>query len=167
MITEIFKGLSDYAARAVQAAGDDSISRSEAARCASAFADGTSCAAMPTGWSAASAARCARRPARRMRSMWKRPRTPTPSAIRPASAIAKTYEINMLRCIFCGYCEDACPTDAIVLTDVYELSADNRRDLIYTKDMLILPPPRRQAGHAAAGERRLISARDFARWSGE
>jgi NADH-quinone oxidoreductase subunit I len=47
----------------------------------------------------------------------------------------------MLRCIFCGYCEDACPTDAIVLTDVYELSAGNRRDLIYTKDMLLLPAP--------------------------
>ncbi len=59
----------------------------------------------------------------------------------PGERYAKTYEINMLRCIFCGYCEDACPTDAIVLTDVYELSADNRRDLIYTKDMLILPPP--------------------------
>ena len=28
-----------------------------------------------------------------------------------------------------------------MLTDVYELSAGNRRDLIYTKDMLILPPP--------------------------
>ena len=59
----------------------------------------------------------------------------------PGERYASTYEINMLRCIFCGYCEDACPTDAIVLTDVYELSADNRRDLIYTKDMLILPPP--------------------------
>jgi NADH-quinone oxidoreductase subunit I len=59
----------------------------------------------------------------------------------PGERYAKTYEINMLRCIFCGYCEDACPTDAIVLTDVYELSAGTRRDLIYTKDMLILPPP--------------------------
>ena len=28
---------------------------------------------------------------------------------------ASRYEINMLRCIFCGYCEDACPTNAIVL----------------------------------------------------
>ncbi len=59
----------------------------------------------------------------------------------PGERYAKTYEINMLRCIFCGYCEDACPTDAIVLTDVYELSAGSRRDLIYTKDMLVLPPP--------------------------
>ena len=66
----------------------------------------------------------------------------TPAArFSPGERYAKVYEINMIRCIFCGYCEDACPTDAIVLTDVYELSADNRRDLIYTKDMLILPPP--------------------------
>jgi NADH-quinone oxidoreductase subunit I len=64
----------------------------------------------------------------------------------PGERYAKTYEINMLRCIFCGYCEDACPTDAIVLTDAYELSADNRRDLIFTKDMLILPPPPGKAG---------------------
>jgi NADH-quinone oxidoreductase subunit I len=26
------------------------------------------------------------------------------------------YEINMLRCIFCGLCEEACPKDAIYLT---------------------------------------------------
>src|SRR3990170_5817974 len=58
----------------------------------------------------------------------------------PGERYAKTYEINMLRCIFCGYCEDACPTDAIVLTDTYELSAFDRRGLIYTKDMLIVPP---------------------------
>jgi NADH-quinone oxidoreductase subunit I len=64
----------------------------------------------------------------------------------PGERYARTYEINMLRCIFCGYCEDACPTDAIVLTDVYELAADNRRDLIYTKDMLILPPPSGKPG---------------------
>src|SRR5512135_389462 len=64
----------------------------------------------------------------------------------PGERYAKTYEINMLRCIFCGYCEDACPTDAVVLTDVYELSADNRRDLIYTKDMLIVPPPPGKSG---------------------
>ena len=33
----------------------------------------------------------------------------------PGERYAKTYEINMLRCIFCGYCEDACPTEAIQL----------------------------------------------------
>ncbi len=59
----------------------------------------------------------------------------------PGERYAKTYEINMLRCIFCGYCEDACPTEAIVLEHEYRLSFTNRRDAIYTKDMLIVPPP--------------------------
>jgi NADH-quinone oxidoreductase subunit I len=52
---------------------------------------------------------------------------------------ASTYEINMLRCIFCGYCEDACPTEAIVLGDNYELSFTNRKDSVYTKEMLLVP----------------------------
>jgi NADH-quinone oxidoreductase subunit I len=59
----------------------------------------------------------------------------------PGERYAKTYEINMLRCIFCGYCEDACPTEAIVLEHEYRLSFNDRRDAIYTKDMLIDPPP--------------------------
>ncbi len=59
----------------------------------------------------------------------------------PGERYAKTYEINMLRCIFCGYCEDACPTEAIVLEHEHQLSFTDRRDAIYTKDMLIDPPP--------------------------
>jgi NADH-quinone oxidoreductase subunit I len=59
----------------------------------------------------------------------------------PGERFARTYEINMLRCIFCGYCEDACPTEAIVLGDNYELSFTNRRDSIYTKEMLLEPVP--------------------------
>lgn len=59
----------------------------------------------------------------------------------PGERFAKTYEINMLRCIFCGYCEDACPTEAIVLEHEYKLSFTDRRSAIYTKDMLIDPPP--------------------------
>jgi NADH-quinone oxidoreductase subunit I len=55
----------------------------------------------------------------------------------PGERYASTYEINMLRCIYCGFCEDACPTEAIVLGDNYELTFLDRRDAIYTKDMLI------------------------------
>lgn len=57
----------------------------------------------------------------------------------PGERYASTYEINMLRCIFCGYCEDACPTEAIVLGKGYELSYTNRRDAIYTREMLLEP----------------------------
>lgn len=59
----------------------------------------------------------------------------------PGERYAKTYEINMLRCIFCGYCEDACPTEAIVLGQEHRLSFTDRRDAIYTKEMLLVPPP--------------------------
>jgi len=46
---------------------------------------------------------------------------------------AAVYEINMSRCIFCGYCEVACPFDAITMGHDYELSDYNRGDLIFTK----------------------------------
>ncbi len=59
----------------------------------------------------------------------------------PGERYAKTYEINMLRCIFCGYCEDACPTEAIVLEHEFRLSFNDRRDAIYTKEMLLTPTP--------------------------
>jgi NADH-quinone oxidoreductase subunit I len=58
----------------------------------------------------------------------------------PGERYAKTYEINMLRCIYCGYCEDACPTEAIQLGHEFQLSFTDRRDAIYTKQMLIDPP---------------------------
>ena len=57
----------------------------------------------------------------------------------PGERYARVYEINMLRCIFCGYCEDACPTEAIILGDNYELSFSDRRESIYTKEMLLVP----------------------------
>jgi NADH-quinone oxidoreductase subunit I len=59
----------------------------------------------------------------------------------PGERYASTYEINMLRCIYCGFCEDACPTEAITLGDNYELSFTDRRQAIYTKDMLLVPAP--------------------------
>jgi len=61
----------------------------------------------------------------------------------PGERYASTYEINMLRCIFCGYCEDACPTEAIVLEHNYELSFTDRRQAIYTREMLLVPVPPR------------------------
>ncbi|MBA4276255.1 4Fe-4S binding protein, partial [Flavobacterium sp.] len=54
---------------------------------------------------------------------------------------AEIYEINMLRCIFCGLCEEACPKDAIYLTISKELVQANydREDFIYGKDKLVMP----------------------------
>ena len=53
---------------------------------------------------------------------------------------AEVYEINMSRCIFCGYCELACPFDAITMGNDYELADYTRSDLIFTKEMLLADP---------------------------
>jgi len=44
-------------------------------------------------------------------------------------------------CVFCGLCVDACPFDALSMTNEYELSAYDKASLKYTPDMLMLPPP--------------------------
>src|SRR5215207_10366124 len=59
--------------------------------------------------------------------------------ISPGERYAAIYEINMIRCIFCGYCEEACPVDAIKLGPEYELADFNRKDFVYTKEMLLDP----------------------------
>ena len=53
---------------------------------------------------------------------------------------AAVYEINLSRCIFCGYCEIACPFDAITMGHDYEMSDYTRSDLIFTKEMLLAEP---------------------------
>jgi NADH-quinone oxidoreductase subunit I len=62
----------------------------------------------------------------------------------PGERFAVRYEINMLRCIYCGMCAESCPTGAVQLKDVYELAEDNRKSLIYTKEMLLVPDPNRE-----------------------
>jgi NADH-quinone oxidoreductase subunit I len=62
----------------------------------------------------------------------------------PGERYAERYEINMLRCIYCGFCQEACPTGAVELKDIYELAEDNRKALIYTKEMLLVPDPNRE-----------------------
>jgi NADH-quinone oxidoreductase subunit I len=55
---------------------------------------------------------------------------------------AAVYEINLLRCIYCGYCEEACPVDAVVLREHYELADYDRDTYIATKgDLLVYPVP--------------------------
>jgi NADH-quinone oxidoreductase subunit I len=44
------------------------------------------------------------------------------------------------RCVFCGLCVDACPFDALYMTNDYELAAYDKAGLKYTPDMLGVPP---------------------------
>lgn len=45
------------------------------------------------------------------------------------------FEIDLLRCCFCGMCEEACPKDAIKLSNIYEMTVSNR--VVYSKDFLM------------------------------
>ena len=48
--------------------------------------------------------------------------------------------ISVHNCVFCGLCVDACPFDALYMTNDYELSAYDKMGLKYTPDMLAVPP---------------------------
>lgn len=49
---------------------------------------------------------------------------------------AERYEIDLLRCIFCGYCVEACPVDALKMTQTFELANYKREDFVFVKDRL-------------------------------
>jgi NADH-quinone oxidoreductase subunit I len=43
----------------------------------------------------------------------------------------KSFDIDALRCCFCGMCEEACPKDAIKLSVNYELATQTREQAMY------------------------------------
>ena len=43
----------------------------------------------------------------------------------------------MLRCIFCGFCQEVCPEEAIFLLKDYSLTGTSRQELIYDKEKLL------------------------------
>ncbi|MBT3196742.1 MAG: NADH-quinone oxidoreductase subunit NuoI [Gammaproteobacteria bacterium] len=47
------------------------------------------------------------------------------------------YDIDLFKCIFCGYCEEACPVEAIVETRVYEYCFESRNGSVITKEELL------------------------------
>jgi NADH-quinone oxidoreductase subunit I len=48
------------------------------------------------------------------------------------------FRINFSRCIFCGFCEDACPTYAIQLIPDFEMAEYDRQNLVYEKEDLLV-----------------------------
>ena len=59
---------------------------------------------------------------------------------------ANFFRINFARCIYCGFCEEACPTLAIQLTPDFEMGEYNRHDLVYEKEDLLIKRPRQTPG---------------------
>ncbi len=51
-----------------------------------------------------------------------------------------SYDIDMGRCIFCGFCEEACPKAAIELTKNYRLADYDKSTFKYDKEQLSNTP---------------------------
>jgi NADH-quinone oxidoreductase subunit I len=58
--------------------------------------------------------------------------------VSPGERYGFVYEINYLRCIHCDLCVEACPTEAITESKLFEFSFTNRQDAIYTKAELVV-----------------------------
>ena len=65
------------------------------------------------------------------------------------------YEIDLFKCIYCGFREESCPVDSIVETHVHEYHFDRRGQNILTKPQLLAIGDRLEAEIA---ERRAADA---------
>lgn len=57
----------------------------------------------------------------------------------PGERYGRVYQINYLRCIFCGFCIQACPTRALTMTNDFELANQTREAMIYEKPEILAP----------------------------
>ena len=65
------------------------------------------------------------------------------------------YDIDLFKCIYCGFCEECCPVDSIVETHILEYHFEKRGENIVTKPQLLAIGDRLEAEIA---ERRAADA---------
>jgi NADH-quinone oxidoreductase subunit I len=61
---------------------------------------------------------------------------PSDSKTHQVEKFPKRFEINMLRCIYCGLCEEACPEEAIFMSKTYVVTGLSRELMIFDKEKL-------------------------------
>ena len=86
---------------------------------------------MPMAKSVVLPASCAKRCARRSRS------PSNPEQREDGTRRTTRYDIDLFKCIYCGFCEEACPVDSIVETNIFEYHFENRGENIMTKEKLL------------------------------
>ncbi len=62
------------------------------------------------------------------------------SGERPEKSIEKyptRFEIDLLRCVYCGFCVDACPEEAIIMSRENDLVGTTRAELVIDRDRLM------------------------------
>ncbi len=48
----------------------------------------------------------------------------------------RAFEIDMIRCIYCGLCEEVCPEQAIFLRKDYAITGTSRAEMVHDKTKL-------------------------------
>jgi NADH-quinone oxidoreductase subunit I len=61
---------------------------------------------------------------------------PADHALHQIEKYPATFDINMLRCIYCGLCEEACPEEAIFMSKTYVVTGTSRELMIFDKAKL-------------------------------